>query len=95
MVPQNAEEIWPHRQKELIREVNKHLGPRDKINSHDIFCIKKKFDILNSHPEFAYKPHHLAGPQYSDAFVGWLVGEFKKDNTFFKQARQQHREKTE
>ena len=92
MIPQNAEEIWPHRQKALLREVNKHLPAGSKINSHDIKCVKDKFDIVKS-AEFAYRSHHLASPQYSDAFATWLVDEFRKDNQFFKRARQAQREK--
>jgi hypothetical protein len=93
IAPTNAEEIWPHRQKDLIDKVNKALGDA-KINSHDIVCVKSKFDILKSHPEFAYKPHKLASPQYSDSFVDWLVDQYKKNKNFFKKARDEYNAKT-
>jgi hypothetical protein len=73
IVPGNAEEIWPHRQKDLIREVNKRLGKAARINSHDIFCIKRVYGILKKRPDFAYRSHHLAPPQYSSAFVEWIA----------------------
>jgi hypothetical protein len=93
VVPTNAEEIWPHRQKDLLRKVNERLGESGKISSHDIVCVKEKFDILKSHPEFAYKPHKLASPQYSDAFAEWLIEQYQKNKTFFQKAREEHRAK--
>jgi hypothetical protein len=91
--PTNAGDIWPHRQIDVIREVNKELAGDAKINTHDILCIKKKYDIVKSRPEFAYKPHRLAGPQYSPAFVEWLVAEYKKNKNFFQKAREEHNPK--
>jgi hypothetical protein len=92
VTPTNAEEIWPHRQKDLIREVNKKLGGH-KINSHDIFCVKHKYDILKSRPEFAYKPHRLAAPQYSDAFIAWLVDQYGANKNFFQKTREEQKAK--
>lgn len=89
IAPTNAEEIWPHRQKDLIREVNKKIGD-SKINSHDILCVKNKFDILKNYPEFAYKSHRLASPQYSNEFAEWLVDEYNKNKSFFLKAREEH-----
>jgi hypothetical protein len=93
VAPTNAEEIWPHRQKDLLRKVNERLGASGKITSHDIVCVKEKFDILKSHPEFAYKPHKLTSPQYSDAFAEWLIEQYQKNKTFFQKAREEHRAK--
>ena len=42
LVPGNTGELWPHRQVDLIREVNKRLGPGVRINTYDIQCIKTK-----------------------------------------------------
>jgi hypothetical protein len=93
VVPGNAEEIWPHRQKDLIREVNKRLGKAAHVNSHDIFCIKKVFDVMTKRPDFAYRSHHLASPQFSDAFIEWIVKEFEANNRFFETAREKCRPK--
>ncbi|MEZ5873781.1 MAG: putative DNA binding domain-containing protein [Hyphomicrobiales bacterium] len=89
VIPQNAAEIWPYRQKDLIREVNKRVSPR--INGHDITCINSELDLLKTHPEFVYKSHEFATSQYSDAFVEWLADEFKKDKTFFARMRESYR----
>jgi hypothetical protein len=64
------------------------------INGHDITCINKEKDLLKTHPEFTYKPHKLASPQYSPAFVEWVVGEFKRDNQFFNGMRRKYRVRT-
>jgi hypothetical protein len=93
IAPTNAEEIWPHRQIELIREVNKKIGDSAKITSHDVLCVKEKYDILKTRPEFAYKSHKLASPQYSDAFIDWLLAEYKKNKNFFQRAREERKAK--
>jgi len=93
-VPRNAEEIWPYRQKDLIKEVNKSLGKGIRMNPYDVQCIKREFDIMNSHPEFAYKSHHLSSPQYSSAFVAWIVRQVQADSDFFRKARDRYRSTT-
>jgi Schlafen, AlbA_2 len=86
-VPSNAGEIWPHRQKDLLNAVNAKLPKGKSINTHDVQCINRVFNVLRDHPEFAYKPHRLASPQYSDAFVDWIVQQFSADNRFFDETR--------
>ena len=89
VVPQNAAEIWPHRQKDVLRGKNKRIGPH--INGHDITCLNEEFDLLKTHPEFVYKSHELASPQYSNAFVEWVVEQSKEDSEFFTRAREAYR----
>lgn len=93
-VPANAEEIWPHRQIDLIRAVNRQIGRQYLVNSHDIYCIKLVFDILKTRREFAYKSHRLASPQYSDAFIDWIVNEYKRDKSFFQRVRAECKKRT-
>lgn len=91
--PKNAEDIWPLRQKDLIREVNQRLSGGFKMGSYDVTCIKTKFDLLGAHPEFACKPHKLASPQYSQSLVDWIVDQHEKDNSFFQRAREEYKQK--
>jgi hypothetical protein len=94
-VPRNAEDIWPYRQKDLIREVNQALGKdAPRMNPYDVTCIKQQFDVLRSHPEFAYKPHHLASPQYSASFVAWIVKQTASDPDFFHKTRDAYHKAT-
>lgn len=88
VAPSNAEEIWPYRQVDVIREVNKRVGEK-VINPFDITCLKSNLEIFKKHPEHAYKPHSMTSPQYSDAFVEWLVDQYKKNKNFFKKAREE------
>lgn len=90
VAPLNAEEVWPYRRIDVIREVNKLLGKGRRINSHDIVCINRIYQVLKQ-PQFAYKPHHLASPQYSMAFVAWIVDQVGKDNNFLKKNRSKHK----
>lgn len=89
-VPRNAEEIWPHRQQGLLNAVNKHLPRAAWINGYDMMCVNRKYDVLKSRPDFAYKPHHLASPQYSAAYSDWLVAAYRADPAFFRSARAEY-----
>lgn len=93
-VPQNAEEIWPYRQKDLLREINKELKITPPVNGHDILCINTHLEILKKHPEFAYKPHSLASPQYNDDYVKWIVAQYKQDPKFFMRMRAEYQKRS-
>jgi len=89
--PKNAGEIWPLRQKDLISAVNRRLPVGHKITSHDVTCLKAKFDLIEKHPEMVCKPHKLASPQYSNSFVDWIIEAFEKDNSLFQSAREHYK----
>ena len=91
VIPINAEDIWPHRQKDLIQSVNKSLPAGTQVNTHDILCINGVHDVLKTKPHFAYKPHRLASPQYSNAYVAWIIERAKKDKEFFQKTRIQYK----
>ena len=93
IVPRNAEELWPHRQKDLLARINKEISSSPPINGHDILCINSYLGILKNHPEFAYKPHRLASPQYSDKYANWIVEQFRQDPKFFKRMREEYNKK--
>ena len=93
-VPQNAEELWPYRQKDLLHEINNELKVSPVVNGHDILCINTHLQVLKRHPEFAYKPHTLASPQYSKAYAEWITGQFKQDSKFFQRMRLEHKKLT-
>jgi hypothetical protein len=71
----------PWRQKELIAQVNRELDGAYTINQFDILAVRHVHAVA-SNPQFFHKPL-FGAPQYSRAFASWLVGEFRKDNTFF------------
>jgi hypothetical protein len=76
----------PYRQKEVIREVNARLG-EGAVNAFDILSVRRVHAISEeTRPEFVHVPK-FGSPQYSDAFVEWLVAERERDPRFFEKAK--------
>jgi hypothetical protein len=76
----------PYRQKEVIREVNARLDG-EGVNAFDVLSVRRVHSITEeTRPEFVHVPK-FGSPQYSDAFVDWLVGEHQRDKNFFEQAK--------
>jgi hypothetical protein len=76
----------PYRQKEVIREVNARLDGLN-VNAFDVLSVRRVHAITEeSRPEFVHVPK-FGSPQYSDAFVDWLVAEDERDPEFFAKAK--------
>ena len=75
----------PHRQTEVVREVNRRLPKGVKINAHDILSIRRTHGT-DSNPLFFHQPR-FGSPQYSDPFVDWVVEEYAREKDFFANAR--------
>jgi len=76
----------PYRQKEVIAEVNARLDGTT-VNAFDVLSVRRVHSITEeSRPEFIHVPK-FGSPQYSDAFVDWLVGEFEREPKFFASAK--------
>ena len=76
----------PYRQKEVIREVNARLGD-ETVNAFDVLSVRRVHAISeDTRPEFVHVPK-FGSPQYSDAFVDWLVAEHERDPGFFPRAK--------
>jgi hypothetical protein len=76
----------PYRQKEVIREVNARLVGVS-VNAFDVLSVRRVHAITEeTRPEFVHVPK-FGSPQYSDAFVDWLVGEYERDPEFFTRAK--------
>lgn len=87
----NAQELFPYRQKELIREINQALGKRGHINAHDATCINRKIDVLKTMPQFAYKSHKLSVTQYSPAYGHWILEQILERRNFLQDAREEYK----
>jgi hypothetical protein len=80
--------LCPYRRKELIAELKKRL-PIDRMPSpRDITAINKVYSIL-SKEQFCWKPDY-SSPQYSDAYVSWLVEKITRDSNFLRVAREKY-----
>ncbi|MCK0103231.1 hypothetical protein MWU63_13090 [Pseudohalocynthiibacter sp. F2068] len=91
--PNNAEELWPYRQTQLIDRVLRELPDGTRFNGHDILCIRTQHNIQpENRPELVFKPHENASPQYSEEFAEWIVDQQTGNQNFFTQTRQQYRD---
>jgi hypothetical protein len=76
----------PYRQKEVIREVNGRLDGQG-VNAFDVLSVRRVHHITEeTRPEFVHVPK-FGSPQYSDAFVDWLVAEYEREPDFFSRAK--------
>ena len=76
----------PYRQKEVVREVNARLDGRS-VNAFDVLSVRRIHEISEeTRPEFVHVPK-FGSPQYSDAFVDWLVEQDERDPQFFARAK--------
>jgi hypothetical protein len=76
----------PYRQKEVIREANERLVGAT-VNAFDVLSVRRVHAITEeTRPEFVHVPK-FGSPQYSDAFVDWLVSEYGRDPQFFSKAK--------
>jgi hypothetical protein len=71
----------PFRQKEIVVEVNKRIGERRRITSHDILCIRRVYEV-HKDIRLCYTQNY-ASPRYSPAFVDWIASQYEADNKFF------------
>jgi hypothetical protein len=82
----DPDQSHPYRQKEVISEVNARLG-EGAVNAFDVLSVRRVHAISEeTRPEFVHVPK-FGSPQYSDAFVEWLVAERQRDPRFFEQAK--------
>lgn len=82
----------PHRQKDVIRETSDRLPEGVSVNQHDILSVRRIYEISEAtHPEFTHEPK-FTSPQYSDAFVDWLVQNYERDPDFFADAKARYNE---
>jgi len=84
-VPKNPDTTHPYRQKDVIAAVNPRITAPHAINSYDLLCVRKVHNI-EPKAEFYYKSK-FASPQYSGAFVDWIVEQFEKNPDFFTVAK--------
>lgn len=88
----DPDKTHPYRRREVVQFVNQKLNGRKRITGYDVHCVRKVYKLEETKPQFYYKSK-FASPQYSNAFVDWLVEEYKKDPSFFDRVREEHRGK--
>ena len=88
--PVSPDQTYPFRQKEVIAEFNDRVADDQRINTHDILCVRKAHGIDASTPEFV-EFRKYGSPQYSVQFVDWLIEQVNADPEFFDRARVEYR----
>jgi hypothetical protein len=78
----------PHRQTEVVARVNRRIGTT-VVSGYDIQCVRRAH-ATDANAEFFHRPR-FGSPQYSDAFIEWLVDEYQQDATFFEKAKERGR----
>jgi|SoiMethySBSTD1v2_1073268.scaffolds.fasta_scaffold465482_1 hypothetical protein len=81
----SPDETHPHRLKHVVALVNDRLAGRAHINAFDLQCVRRVHET-DRVPSFFYRSK-LDGPQYSDAFVEWIVESFAREPGLFVEAR--------
>jgi hypothetical protein len=79
------DQTHPHRQKEVVKEVNTRLAGKKVINSHDIICIRRVYSVQKQ-IQFCYT-QNFASPRYSQQFVDWIVQQYSGNKSFFEETR--------
>jgi hypothetical protein len=74
----------PYRQREVVDMLNARAG--EKIaTGYDVQSVRKAFHT-DERPEFFHRPK-FGSPQYSEAFVTWMLDEYRRDPAFFEIAK--------
>lgn len=79
------DQTHPHRQKEVIQEVNARLEGRNAINTHDLLCIRRVYAI-EKQAQYCYIQKY-ASPRYTTQFVDWIIEHYNSNPKFFEESR--------
>ena len=80
----------PFRQKETIAEINRGLADGMTINSFDIQCINRVYEVRDKE-NFFHSPRY-SSPQYSREYVAWVISQHQLDRRFFQKTRETNKE---
>jgi len=75
----------PFRQKEAVVEINRGLAGRTTVNSFDIQCINRVYEMWDK-DHLCHCPK-FSSPQYSREYVTWVISQYDQDNEFFSKTR--------
>jgi hypothetical protein len=74
----------PYRQKEVVEAVNRGAG-KDIVSAYELQCVRRVHHT-DSRDDFFHRPK-FGSPQYSEAFVTWLLAQHQRDPQFFENAK--------
>ena len=74
----------PFREVDVVRTVNEADGTV-VVGHYDVQCVRRVYDI-DQQERYYHRPK-FGSPQYSRAFVDWLVSSYRNDTDFFADAK--------
>ncbi len=74
----------PYRQREVVEMLNARAG-ETIATGYDVQCVRKVYRV-DERPEFFHRPK-FGSPQYSEAFVTWMLDSYRRDPAFFETAK--------
>ena len=81
----SPDETHPYRMKDVTSILNSKLAGKVELNGFDLLCVRRLHET-DRNPTFYFKSR-LGAPQYSEAFVEWLLEQHSRHPTFFADAR--------
>jgi hypothetical protein len=81
----SPDDTHPHRLKDVVAILNERLAGKVELNVFDLLCVRRAYET-DRIPGFFYKSK-VGTPQYSDAFVEWILDHYARDPHFFTDAR--------
>jgi hypothetical protein len=88
----NLSETHPYRQSEAIKKIKQSAKSAGTMNSHDIQCVKLAENLNpDTRPDLVHRPHSLASPQYSEAFVQFVSEKIAANSNYLIECRAHHK----
>ena len=88
--PLNIDSLYPYKLSEVTIEINKKLKGKITISKYDVTCIVSVYK-LRENPNLIFKSKYSL-PQYSNAFVDWVLKKYKLNKLFFNETREKYLE---
>jgi hypothetical protein len=90
VIPVDRHKLCPHRQKDVIAKLKERLPNGGSPTSHGLRAVNKVHDVMGKEA-FAWKPQ-FSSPQYSDAYIDWIVERIQEEPSFLHDACQRLQE---
>lgn len=85
-VPKSSDKTHPHRQIDVRNLLHQRMGLAKLPSAYNIESVRRVHGTDKNNQHF-YKSEVTKTPQFSDAFVDWLVEKLKADPDFFEKAK--------
>ena len=88
----NVDQMFHYRRKDLVAKLKEALSPAEMPTTFDLQAIGKVHKVTEN-KNFCWKPQ-FSSPQYSEAYIEWLIEMLSYDKLFLQDARDKYHEMT-